>query len=57
VSAGLLIRLHGRWGVRTALELAYVAKPVRGLDSKAQAAYALERLQLHALVAVSVGFR
>jgi hypothetical protein len=57
LSGSLLIHLHGRWGLRTALELAYVAKPVRGLDSQGAPAYALERLQLHALLALTVGFR
>jgi hypothetical protein len=57
LSGSLLIRLHQRWGLRTALELAYVAKPVRGLDSQGEPAYALEHLQLHALLALSVAFR
>jgi hypothetical protein len=53
----LMLRLHQRWGLRAALELAYVAKPVRGLDSNGGPAYALERVQLHALLALSVAFR
>lgn len=56
LEGSVLVPVRRRWGIRAALELGYVAKPVRGLDSTGQPAYALEGFQLLGTAAVSVSF-
>jgi hypothetical protein len=56
LQGSVLVPVRRRWGIRAALGLAYVAKPVRGLDSTGRPAYALEGFQWLGALALSMGF-
>lgn len=55
LSIGALVPVRTRWGLRAGIDLTYIVKPLRGLDSAGRTTYALEKLQLHATVAVVAG--
>jgi hypothetical protein len=56
LSGSLLVPVYRRLGIRAALDLAYIAKPVRGLDATGATAYALERFALLASLGLGLGF-
>jgi hypothetical protein len=56
LTGSLLVPVYQRLGIRAALDLTYIAKPVRGLDASGATAYALERFALHAALGVGLAF-
>jgi hypothetical protein len=51
---GAVLPTHARWGVRCGLDLSWVARDVRGLDSAGSVSYSVGGLQLHANIGVSL---
>ena len=51
---GAVLPMHARWGVRCGLDLSWVARDVRGLDSSGSVSYSVAGLLLHANVGVSL---